>query len=223
MAIQGERTGIDELIRDGLYHLAALSSDPNTHTLAAAVKASIDKLRKARSDAEQRQDAQLLSQAVVDRAEYEVDLLIRQSELEALADTAKNRQDPRYRAAFPDGLTELVSKWGGEQARAVRSYRKQLDTHFPQLAKKYGKDLDQKAQATEDAERKWIDAQNEATQAAAQVAQAKADLVRTLRKSEAALLGLFPGQKAKVRTFFRQKRARAAAEVSPPSPSPASS
>ena len=35
----------------------------------------------------------------------------------------------------------------------------------------------------------------------------------TLRKSEAALLGLFPGQRAKVRSYFRKKRGRAVADA----------
>ena len=220
MAIQSERTGVEELVRDALYHYAAVSSDPNTQPLAAAIKASLDKLRKARSGLEQKSEAQLLAESVVDRAEYEVDLLVRQCELEALADVGKNRQDPRYRAAFPDGLTALISKWGGEQARAIRVFRKQLDEHFAQLAKKYGKDLEQKAQATEDAERKFIDAQTELGQATRQLAQAKLDLVQTLRRSEAALLGMFPGQKAKVRTYFRQKRRQPVTDAARPSPGP---
>lgn len=220
MPIQSERTGTEELLRDGLYHYAAVLSDPVTQGLAASIKASIDKLRKKRAETEEKSDALLVSQALLDRTDYELDTLLRRSELEALAETDKSREDSRYQALLPDGLTALVVKWGAEEARLVRKYRKALEEHFPSVAKRYSKELDLKADATEAAETKWAQAQTDAGQAQSAVFLAKAELVRTLRKSEAALLGLFPGQRARVRSYFRKKRGRAVADAPTPAVTP---
>jgi hypothetical protein len=206
MAIRDERTGTEELLKDALYHYAALLADPATQPFAVAAKAGIDKLRKVRGEAEGKSDALLIAQATLDRTDYEIDDLVRRSELELLAETGKNRADLRYRSALPSGLTALVAKWGSEEARQVRSYRKALDHHFPAVSAKYGKDLDAKADATESAEKTWVQATTDLGYAQSAIVLARAELVRTLRKSEAALMDLFPGQRARVRSFFRKKR-----------------
>ena len=201
-----ERISVNELIRDVLYSYAALSSDAVTQPLAAMAKAALDKLRNARAAQERADEAVLLANAAVDRAEYEIDRLVRLAELDALAETDKQRNDPRYRAVFPEGLSVLIAKWGAEQARAVRVFKKELESSFPALAKKFGKDLDNKANATEAAENAYRDACAEAGRTDQALHNAKTEVVRTLRKIEAGLLGQFPGQKNKVRTFFRKTR-----------------
>lgn len=132
-----------------------------------------------------------------------VDGLVREAEAHALADVKKNRADVRYSTTFPKGLSAIVALRGAEESAAVKELVPGLEKHHPELAKKYKDDLLKAAEATTLAERAWKDAEAAQGQAFAAEVLARRELAMQLRKNEAALSGLFPGQRGLVRSFFR--------------------
>ena len=216
MSIRTERTSTVNLLRDGTYHYAALLSDPATKDLAGAPKKAIDKLRKQRDASELADEAAIVAGAVLDRCEFELDLLLRRSELEVLGAVDKKREALDYRAVLPNGFMALVNLTGAEQAREALDYQAALAKTFPEISKKYGKALSSGAEALDSAETAWKEAVSEQARANADEVMARAELTRTLRKSEATLMGMFPGDRARVRSYFRKTRRSEAPEEPTP-------
>ena len=216
MAIKNERSGTGALAKDGLYHYAALLANPETAALAATPKKAVDNLRKQRDAAEKADDAAITAGAVLDRCEFELDLLLRRSELEVLGAVDKKREALDYRAVLPNGFMALVNLTGAEQAREAQDYQTALAKTFPEISKKYGKALSSGAEALDSAETAWKEAVSEQARANADEVMARAELTRTLRKSEATLMGMFPGDRARVRSYFRKTRKSEAPEEPTP-------
>lgn len=86
-----------------------------------------------------------------------------------------------------------------------------LEKRSAPLAKGYGKELLRLSNAAVTAELAWKKASTEAATAFGEEVLARTDLVRQLQKNEGALTTLFPGQRRRVRSFFRPTRRRGAA------------
>lgn len=203
MAIRDEESGSSELKRDARFHSAAVTADKRTEHLAGGVQAVVEALTKAALATEAADDARLISLARLTRADFELDERLRELDLDLLKAVSKNRKDPLYRAVLPNGLSAVVAMRGREQGEAVDSLVNALDKRSPELAKEYSKDLARLSKAAVDAET--------ASSVFGEEVLARLDLVRQLQKNEGALLSLFPGQRRRVRSFYRPTRRRGAA------------
>lgn len=223
MAIRGEQTGTEELIKDGLFHWAALLSDPETEHLAKPVRQAIDLLKTADQATRGAEESVVEKSALLDRAEYLHDDLHRECELDVLKKVKKNRASDGYRSVYPSGLSGLIMLLGKEQERAVLGMLKALEVEHPELAKQYKKGLAERAKAAALAEQEWEAAEARAGQAFQSERLLRAGLVRVLRRSEGALLSLFPGDRARVRSYFRDSKRgrRPDPELPAPTPPPA--
>lgn len=206
MAIRDERTSTEELLRDARYHIAAVLADPRTQHLAEPAKKACEVLKKARTTADDKEDTRIEKLALFERADYVIDDLVRDVESQALSVVRKNRADFRYSTSFPQGLTAIVVLRGTEEAAAIKELAPVLEKHFPELATKYKDELLKAAEAAVSAERAWKDAEAGAGQAFASEILGRRELAMQLRKNEAALSGLFPGQRSLIRSFFRVTR-----------------
>ena len=206
MAIRDESSSTTELLRDSRYHRAALTSDPQTVDLAAPVKKVAALLKSRRDEHDEAEDLRAEHLAILIRTDLELDEKLRVVELETLAAVGKNRQDPRYQATFSRGLSYVIALRGTDEALEVRAIHKALAGHLPELAKRHGKALEALAANTEVAEAKWRQSVIEAGAAAVAEQLARGELVLQLRKNEGALLSIYPGDKRRVRSFFRTVR-----------------
>ena len=223
MAIRGEQTGTEELIKDRLFHWAALLGDPETEQLAKPVRQAIDLLKTADQATRAAEETAVEKAALLERGEYLHDSLQRECELDVLKRAKKNRQADGYRSVYPGGLSSLIMLFGKEQERAVEGMLKALEVEYPDLAKQYKKSLAELAKKATQAEEEWEAAEAKAGQAFQSDRLQRAGLVRVMQRSEGALLSLFPGDRARVRSYFRDfKRGRRPdAETPAPSPAPA--
>lgn len=209
MAIRKENTGTEELIRDNRYHRAALLADPDTAHLAAATKPTEDALRKAAHAHDDKEGERAEKLAVLVRYDYLLDTRLKYLESDVYGECGRSRADDRYREILPHGLAAVVALRGKQEEDAVGALLKKLEQHFPALSKKYDKDLKHLAAQATQAEKDWDAAETAADQAMLDVFAARRALVRQLQKNEGALLTLFPGDKSRVRSYFRsQKRPR---------------
>ena len=223
MAIRGEQTGTEELIKDGLFHWSALLGDPETEQLAKPVRQAIDLLKTADQATRASEETAVEKAALLERGEYLHDSLQRECELDVLKRAKKNRQSDGYRSVYPSGLSSLIMLFGKEQERAVEGMLKALEVEYPDLAKQYKKSLAELAKKATQAEEEWEAAEAKAGQAFQSERLQRTGLVRVMQRSEGALLSLFPGDRARVRSYFRDhKRGRRPdAEIPAPSPAPA--
>lgn len=219
MGIRNEQTGTEELIKDGLYLWAALYADPETEHLSKTVRQAIDQLKRADLLTREAEEVAVEKAALLERAEYVHDDLHRQAELDVLKSVKKNRKSDGYRSVYPHGLSSLIALSGKEQEREVEAMVKNLEVKYPELAKQYKKDLLDLAKKASQSEDAWLTAQAKAEQAFQDERLQRATLVRVMQRTEGALLSLFPGDRARVRSYFRDlKRPRREAPKSPPTP-----
>src|SRR5262249_37411351 len=130
---------------------------------------------------------------------------------------SKDREDPLYRAAFPHGLSAIVSLRGEEESRAVHALLQALATRAPKLEKEHKAALEALCKATVHAEQEWKKAETAVASAPGGERIARTELARRLQKNEGALLAISPAQKRRVRSFFRPpRRGGAAPDPAPP-------
>ena len=218
--IRDERTGTDELIRDGSYHYAALLADPDAAHLAPLVKKRLDALSAAQADMHKAELGRIEVQALAERAEYQHDRRQSVLELEVLTAVGRNRKNPAYQEVYPHGLSGLLSLSGEEQEHATVGLLQKLKQHHPDLWKTHSKELTKLAQDATAAEKALKKAQVEESRAFLDEQAARAELVRQLRKNEGALISLYPGERGAIRLYYRQPKKRASPAASP-APHPA--
>ncbi len=222
MSIRDESYSSQELIRDSLYHRAACTASPQTQSLAAGIKTCETALKSALTAAEQRDETRVERQAQLDSALIQLQSALRAIELEVMLAVDKKRTAPGYRAVFPKKLSGLLETRPQEIARTTTAMLAALDEQHPQLGKKYRKTVEPLAAAVDAAHKVLEQAVTDAETAFAKEVLARVELVKKLRQNEGALLMLFPGDKTRVRAFFRDSRARkvTAARTPPTPPSP---
>jgi hypothetical protein len=211
MAIPSERSSTAQILQDSRYHRAALTAHPKTEHLVTPLKDAEDELRKARLATEHSEDERTGRLAVLLNVDFELDDLVRIVHLKVLIATSKERTHPLYRACFPNGLSALVGLRGTAQAREVKGLIGVLREQEPNIAKEHGAELERLADASVEAENEWRDSEAEVGRVFGLERIARAELIRQMHRSEGALLTVFPGQKRRVRAFFRPTRRRGAA------------
>jgi hypothetical protein len=211
MSITDQRGGTDEVLRDARYHRAALAGNPRTTLIADRLRKPATQLKAARTVADEKDEARVEALARLLRVDFELDEKLRFVELEVLREVRKNRNDPRYKAVFPRGLSLVLALRGEEGAREIDALTKQLKLKKITNAATMAAELTQLAEASVSAEQEWRAAEQEAMHAFGQEAVARHELIRQLQKNEGALLAEFPGQRRRVRSFFRPTRRRGAA------------
>ena len=211
MAIRDESTGTAEHLKDSRFHGASLLSDPETHEMAPLMKPLEAKLRKARDTREDREGDQVEAFAILIRCDWVIDNAHKFVELEVFAACNRKRTDERYRAVYPKGLAALIALRGEDEKRATDTMLHALEAHFPAIHKKHAKELVAFAAAAEKAETEWTNASDAADAALLAEFAARRALIRQLQKNEGALLTLFPGDKTRVRSYFRPVKRGAAA------------
>lgn len=213
--IRDEKTGTNELLRDGRYHYAALLADPETAHLAPAVKKRLDGLTQAKAATSAAELSRLESQALLDRAEYLHDRGQSTVELLVYGAVQKNRRAAAYHELYPHGLSALVALSGEEQERAVGGLLTKLAVHHPEVHKQHGKTLAKLAADATAAEKAQKTAATAEAQTFLDETSARAELYRQLRKNEGALIALFPEDLSRVRLYYRKTSRRAAPAVDP--------
>ena len=211
MAIRSAETGTEEILRDARYHIAGLRVDAKTADLAAAASTLADALKKKRDASETREEERLGALAALQRSDFELDDALRMIEVESLVEVRKDRADSRYKAVWPKGLSAMVALRGEEEAREVRAMLGTLEAKMPRIAKHYAAETDKLCAITVKAEAAWRQAETDGSSAFGEEVLARADLIRQLQKNEGALLVMFPGQRRRVRSFFRPTHRRGAA------------
>jgi hypothetical protein len=87
-----------------------------------------------------------------------------------------------------------------------------LKDYFPKVAEAHAAELEQLTQAAIDAEALWKQSETASARVFADEVIARTGLVRQMQKNEGALTALYPGQRARVRSYFRPTRRRGAVE-----------
>ena len=217
MAIRGERTGSGELRKDALFLWAGLLSGPETEPLAKPVRQGIDGLKAADQATCDAEELAIEKSALLERAEYVHDNLHRELELDVLKSVKKKRDDAGYRSVYPHGLSALIALSGKEQERAVTNMLQALEENHPELSKQYKQPLSELARNATLAEEAWADAESKAGQAFQTERLQRANLVRIMQRTEGALSALFPGDRSRVRSYFRDfRRTRREDPATPP-------
>jgi hypothetical protein len=206
MGIRDERTATNEILRDARYHQAAVMADPGTAHLAKTIRDAREALKKARELREEADELRTEKLAVLLRTDYDLDEQLALAELALLAHVKKDRAAPAYRAVFPKGLSPIVGLRGEEEAREVKALLAPLKKHAPTIEQQYGKELRRLADESVAVENEWAEAETAAARAFADELRARTDLVRRLQKNEGALVMLYPGDRRRVRSFFRQTK-----------------
>jgi len=216
MSIRDESSSTNEILRDARFHRAALVSDPGASHLESSITKDMDALKKRRNASEEAEEKRIEALANLLRVDFDLDEQIRATEVEVFGAVSKNHADPAYKAVFPKGLSAIVGLRGEDEAREVRAVLPKLKEHFAKISAARHGALEKLATASTDAEKKWKDAETEAAHVFADEVIARTELVRQMQKNEGALLALYPGQKGRVRSYFRPTRRRGAQDPSPP-------
>lgn len=93
----------------GIYHLAKISSDPETVDLEAALKAVQDALFDAFNKRKECRRAVIIATAKRDQADMILDSCIRKLYLELLAELNNKKESEIYKKLFPKHLTGIVN------------------------------------------------------------------------------------------------------------------
>lgn len=191
---------------DSRFHRAALLSNPETLSLADAVLGYEQGLRTARGVREEKEELEMVALAALYRIDFDYDEKIREAELAVFAKVKKKRDNPSYKRVFPKGLMAVTALRGADQQRTVSAMLTDLLAEYPEIHATYGADLTSLGDQSVQAETAYLDAVAVSAQSFGLEVAARTALVRQLYKNEGALLGLFPRQRAKVRTFFRPSK-----------------
>jgi hypothetical protein len=211
MAISTARRSTDHILADARYNRASLTADPKAEHLGPALKAAEEALRLAQRNTESKEDERTEKLALLLRTDFELDDRTRTVQLEVLLATGKDRSSPLYQATFPRGLSALVGLRGEVQARETKALVRALEERAPEIAKKHGGELDKLADQCISAETAWREAETAAAHAFGEERIARSELVRQMQCTEGALLAIYPGQKRRVRSYFRPTHRRGAA------------
>jgi hypothetical protein len=174
-------------------------------------KAVEDALMLAERNTEAKEEERIERLATLLRIDFELDDLTRKVNLEVLLAADQDRQSPLYRGTFPNGLSALVGLRGEQQARATMNMVDVLEERSPEGAKKHGAELEKLAESCEKAESAWRDSESAAAHAFGEERIARAVLIQQMQKNEGALLTIYPGQRRRVRSYFRPAHRRGAA------------
>lgn len=200
MAIN-EQMGTSNVLTTARYHIGALARKKETAVLVPAVKEGMRKLKALNERAVEAEEASTEAFGALICSDFEVDDGCRDLELDVLKRVKKNRKDPLYKSVLPKGSLGVTSLRGAEEEREIKRALEQLQKLAPDLYEQY-KGLPGLAAEATAAEAAWLQARTRAAQVFTEEVLARSELIRQLQKNEGALQMLFPGRKARVRSFF---------------------
>lgn len=198
-------SGTSVMLTEATFHVGAVSRRRDTALLAPPVRTLLRALKTARDRAENAKlDASEKFGGLI-CGDFDVDDRIRILDLDVLKKVKKKRNNEAYRRVFPKGLGYVLALRGAAEEHEVKVVLDALRRVFPDLAAEYA-DLPGLAAAATAAEQEWTTAQREAGRLFTEETIVRGELIRQLQKNEGALIAIFPGQKARVRSFFRTAR-----------------
>lgn len=109
MEMPNEDTPPEAYVPRSAYTISRVAADPKTAGLEKPLEAIHLDLKKILRDREDHEEEAEKRSAIVDARDNELDEDIGGFELGLLALVTKNRDDPRYRRYFPDGLREVTT------------------------------------------------------------------------------------------------------------------
>jgi hypothetical protein len=209
MAIRNEKASTATILKDVRHHRAALGAHPKTTHLVERTNTPYLELKARRNATEEAEEAAIDAFARLTLADFELDEACKQSELGVLAAVNKDRDSVEYRGCYAVcSLAELIAMRGTEQEGAVKTFVEALLAHVPDGHARDGARLLTLAAAASSAELAWLEAERLLGAAFANERIARLQAVRQLQKNEGALTEIFPGQRRRVRAFYRPGKAR---------------
>ncbi len=207
MPAVNEHSGTLAVIGEATFHLGAVSRSRLTLSLAGPVRTAVRELKDAHRHTEDLGDVASEKFGALVIADLDVDDRARLLELDMLRLVDKDRTRAEYRAAFPKGLVHILALRGKAEETELKATMKAVRAASPELARRYA-DVPVLAAAATAAENEWREAEAAAGRAFVAERIVRLDLVRQLQKNEGALLVVFPGKRARVRSFFRTATSR---------------
>ena len=123
-----EDTPTDQYRTRGAFTLSAVRADAETQGMEADFAAVHAELKTKHREQEDLEEQVQVHEAVISGCDRVVDRLVRSFELRQLDLCGKNRDDPRYRRYFPEGLRSVTEADAREvEPKRVRAILKALD------------------------------------------------------------------------------------------------
>ncbi len=207
MAIRtAKAAGTAAILGDARYHLGAVTSRTDTKSHADPVRKGIATLRTRRNTAESDEEGRVEGLGALTRLDFELDRILSKLDGRLLDRVDKDRSSPLYREVVgKDGMARIIALRGKAQLLAVKALFTALAKHAPELHEEYAEETLKLAADAAAAETTYEEATTAAGRSQGEEFIARAEMVRQLQKNEGALQSMFPGQKARVRTFFRAR------------------
>lgn len=204
-----ETTATETLLDSyGTYHLAALKAEPKAKDIATDFGKQQTDLEAACDITKAAEKAEVVAQALADRAEADVEDSIRQVEGRVLLSVNKKRKAEPYVTAFPKGLTGALRHLGKSQAAEAYRIASVLDPYvenLPELSKLLT-DMTTQADLLND-RHETLEACEMAVSSALATERTQKRLWRAqYRKDFGLLTSLFPLDKKRVNSFFKATR-----------------
>ena len=202
-------TGLEHYRTRGAFTIAAVRADTDTKGMEVAFAAVHTDLKTKSRESDDLEETLQEYEAVISVRDRSVDKIVRSLELRQLDMVDKNRDDPRYRRYFPQGLRAVTEADARRVEPAlVRDIVKTLDEDqakagFDTLHGEYRDKLFAAVEAVEAADAAC--AQIEAQLAFLQdkvLAEVKLKWVEERKKLHADLTKMFPHDEARVESYF---------------------
>ena len=103
-----EDTSVEQFIPRGAFTIAAVRADPETNGLEVTFATVQGQLKAKARQVEDLEETLEEAEAVIIVKDRAADKLVRSFDLRLLDVVNKNREDPRYRRYFPDGLRAVT-------------------------------------------------------------------------------------------------------------------
>lgn len=206
-----DKTSVEHFLTHGAFTIAAVRADPDTHGLEipfATVHGQLKTKWRALEDLDETVEEHEAVIVVRDRA---ADKVVRSFELRLLDVVGKNRDDPRYRRYFPDGLRAVTEA----DARAVEPKLVQdliqtleqdkVKPDFATLHADYQAKLQTALEAVQAADRACTHVETQWTFDRDKVlAELKVQWIEERKKLHADLSKKFPQDAPRVESYFRR-------------------
>lgn len=206
-----EDTSIDLYLTRGAFTIAAVRADPETNGLEVSFAAVHTQMKAKQRQVDDLAESVEEHDAVLVVRDRAVDKLVRSFELRLLDFVDKNREDPRYRRYFPQGVRAVTEAHARTvEPKLVRDLIKTLDedkskTGFDTLHAEFRSRFQSAVESVEaaDSALAQIEAQWDFEHHKA-LAEIKFKWVEERKKLHAELSKLFPHDNGRVEAYFQR-------------------
>lgn len=204
-------TPIEQYRTRGVFTIAAVRADPETSGMEVPFAASHAALMTKEREVQDLQDTVQEHEAIISVRDAATDKLVRSFDLRLLDLVNKNREDPRYRRYFPDGLRAVTEADAREvEPQLVLGIVKTLDEDqgkpdFAPLHAEFRAKLQAAVGAVEFADKASGQAEEQLAFLQNKVlAELKLKWVEERKKLHADLTKKFPHDAARVESYFQR-------------------